>query len=203
MESDTVRRELLHLMPNAVVRAAPGAEFTLASGAKSTYYFDAKRVTQAPEAVPLIGELVWNHARDLSAEAVGGLAQGCIPMADAAIAYDAFEGRRGLRSFFVRDEKKEHGTGERVYQAFSPDGRQLVSPGRRVLVVDDVLTTGSSILRAIEEVEERGAIVVGVLVLIDRLDARSMGLKRRYQVKALYHSDRDGLLSIPQELALA
>ncbi len=197
-------KELLALTERyALIRATAGQTFTLASGTQTTYYFDGKRLIQTPDALPLIGEAVWTFAQQVGAVAVGGLAAGCIPIADAAVAYDAYVGRCGLRSFYVRDTSKEHGTKEKLYQAyFEIDGTSvpLVADGRRVLIVDDVLTTGSSIQQAVDEVEARGAVVAGVLVLIDRQDRRSDELKAAYDVKALFLAGADGNLSLARSL---
>lgn len=195
--SDTKRQLMSLLETHAVIRAPEGEFFELASGTRSTYYFDGKRVIQSPEAFPLIGELIWNHAKEVEAAAVGGLAAGCIPIADAAVAHDAYVGHRGLRAFYVRSTKKEHGTKEKLYQAFSLDGNDLVSNGRRILIVDDVLTTGNSMLEAIEEVEARGAEVVSVLVLVDRRNpVADENLRSRYPVTVMFNADENGNLSL-------
>ena len=197
--SDQIKKELMDLLAeHAVIRAPVGESFTLASGAKSAYYFDGKRVIQSPEAFPLIGELVWNHAREVGAEAVGGLSAGCIPIADAAVAFDAYVKKAGLRAFYVTPAKKEHGTKEKLYQAFSPDEKPLVTVGRRVLIVDDVLTTGNSICEAIKEVEDRGAKVVSVLVLVDRQNPIAAENLRAHAVTALFKSDSNGNLSFAE-----
>ena len=194
--SETKKQLMSLLASHAVIRAPEGECFELASGAKSRYYFDGKRVIQSPEAFPLIGELIWEHARGVEAAAVGGLAAGCIPIADAAVAFDAYVGKCGLRAFYVRSTKKEHGTKEKLYQAFSEDDNDLVSEGRRVLIVDDVLTTGNSILEAIQEVEARGAEVVSILVLVDRQNPiANENLRLRYPVTALFNADSNGDLS--------
>jgi orotate phosphoribosyltransferase len=187
-------RELLE--DHARIRAEPGKTIKLASGQSTTFYFDAKPVIQSPEGMRLIGKLVWEKAQELRAEAVGGLATGCIPIADAAVAHGAFNDDRRLRGFYVR-ERKDHGVGETIYQSFATDGQKLITTGRRVLIVDDVITTGGSIQKAISEIEAKGAKVAGIYVIIDREAPeadRPDGIKQRYEVHSMFKSDAAGNL---------
>ena len=143
-----------------LARAVAFGEFTLASGKTSNYYINSKKVLFHAEAITLIGELLADATADLEFEAVGGLEVGAIPMAAAALtAYH----RRGLHreGFFVRKQAKGHGSRERV--------EGVVSSGDRVVVIDDVLTTGGSVVQAIEAVEALGAKVVRVVCICDRL----------------------------------
>ena len=143
-----------------LARAVSFGEFTLASGKTSTYYINSKKVLFHAEAITLIGELLADATADLEFEAVGGLEVGAIPMAAAALtAYH----RRGLHreGFFVRKQAKAHGSQERV--------EGVVKSGDRVVVIDDVLTTGGSVVQAIEAVEALGAKVVRVVCICDRL----------------------------------
>ena len=172
--TDDTRDRLIHLLDRfARVSGDSGTRFELASGEGSEVYFDGKRVTQSYEGMPLVGKVVWEFARAIGAEAVGGLAVGSIPISDAAVAYATFSAKEKLAGFYVLDSAKTHGTKERVYQSFTQDGHELLSGGTKVLIVDDVMTTGGSIGRAIKEVKHRGAHVEGVLVLIDRQDPRA------------------------------
>jgi orotate phosphoribosyltransferase len=181
------QRRLLEVSQReAVLRGS----FKLSSGATSDYYIDAKLIMQAPESLPLLGELVWKHAIAVGAEAVGGLAAGCIPMSDAAVMYGGMNGDSRVRGFYVRATEKEHGRGGKVYQSFHPDGRPLLSRGRRVLIVDDVLTTGASIGQAIDEIAKFEVEIVGILVIIDRDAPESQErLKAKYRVDALFRSE--------------
>ncbi|MCY3506393.1 MAG: phosphoribosyltransferase family protein [Chloroflexi bacterium] len=176
---DETRDKLIDLLDRfARVSRDADTRFELASGEGSEVYFDGKRVTQSYEGMPLVGQVVWEFARKIGAEAVGGLAIGSIPISDAAVAYATFSAKSKLEGFYVLDSAKTHGTKERVYQSFREDGRELLSKGTKVLIVDDVMTTGGSIGRAIEEVRERGAHVQGVLVLIDRRDDRAESIRK-------------------------
>jgi orotate phosphoribosyltransferase len=132
-------------------------EFTLTSGLTSTYLIDAKRAILRPAGFRALGELVAAEARERRADAVGGMTMGADPIACAALA-----GGADIDAFFVRKERKEHGLARWI------EGPPL-DPGTRCLIVEDVVTSGGSTIRAIERVREEGFEVVGVLVILDRL----------------------------------
>jgi orotate phosphoribosyltransferase len=134
-------------------------EVTLSSGQKASYYVDAKRALLRPPAFRATGELVAARARELGAVAVGGLTMGADPIACAALA--AADGD-ALRAFFVRKERKEHGLQRWV------EG-PILDPGTPCLVVEDVVTTGSSTVKAIERMREEGLEIRGTLAVLDRL----------------------------------
>lgn len=193
--------ELVQLLDErASVRCGPGGEFKLASGEASSFYFDGKRVTQACEGVPLVGQVVWEFATSIGATAVGGLAAGSISISDAAVAYAAFVSHTELRGFYVLDGKKTHGTQENLYQAFDPSHDELLSDGTPVLIVDDVMTTGSSLQQAIDEVQQRGAVVKGVLVLVDRLHPSANSIRHGdYAYFAVSTADEAGRLTMDSQ----
>jgi orotate phosphoribosyltransferase len=151
------RTRLLELFK---ARAVAFGDFTLASGKKSSYYINSKKVLFHGEAVALLGELLYDSLRDLEIQAVGGLEVGAIPMATAAVLRFQQAGRT-LEGFFVRKQAKGHGSQERL------EGQ--VQAGDRVAVLDDVLTTGESVVQAIEAVEACGATVARVVCIVDRL----------------------------------
>src|SRR6478672_850707 len=144
------RARLLELFKS---RAVAFGNFTLASGKKSTYYINSKKVLFHGEAIALLGDQLYEATKDLEFQAIGGLEVGAIPMAAAALTAFHRAGRT-LEGFFVRKQAKEHGSKERL------EGQ--VKPGDKVVVIDDVLTTGGSVLQAIEAVEALGAAVVRV-----------------------------------------
>ena len=131
-------------------------EIVLTSGARASYYVDAKRATLLPEGFAALGELVAEQAREWRATAVGGLTMGADPVACAALA-GGFAGK----AFFVRKEVKAHGTSRAIE---GPDLR----PGLRVLLVDDTMTTGGTFLQAQEAVVATGATIAGALCVVDR-----------------------------------
>ena len=130
---------------------------TLTSGAVAQYYVDAKRAILLPAGFRALGELVAEQARALGATAVGGMTMGADPVACAALA-----GGADVKAFFVRKEAKQHGLSRRV------EG-PLLDDDDRCLIVEDVVTTGGSTLRAIEALREEGRTIVGVVSVLDRL----------------------------------
>jgi orotate phosphoribosyltransferase len=134
-------------------------EVTLTSGQKASYYVDAKRALLRAPAFRAVGELVADAAADLGATAVGGMTMGADPIACAAL---AAPGGEELTAFFVRKERKEHGLQRWL------EGPELVA-GTPCLVVEDVVTTGGSTVRALERVVEEGLEVKGVVAVVDRL----------------------------------
>jgi orotate phosphoribosyltransferase len=132
-------------------------EVTLTSGAKAQYLVDAKRAILLPAGFAALGELVAAVAAHVDATAVGGMTMGADPIACAALA-GGFEGK----AFFVRKEVKEHGLSRAI------EGPELSSDDR-CLIVEDVVTTGGSTLRAIERVRDAGHEIVGVVAILDRL----------------------------------
>jgi len=138
-------------------------EFTLKSGKKSNYYIDARLTTLDPEGARLTGALmlesIRRHVPD--AVAVGGPTLGADPIIVATSLAGAGD-RNPLRMFIVRGESKIHGMLRTI------EGH--LRPGDKVAIVEDVLTTGGSVLRAIGEVERAGGVVGGVFVIVDRLE---------------------------------
>jgi orotate phosphoribosyltransferase len=134
-------------------------EVTLSSGQTAQYYVDAKRALLRPSAFRAAGELIAAEAAVREATAVGGMTMGADPLACAAI---GSPGGDGLIAFFVRKERKEHGLQRWI------EGPEL-APGTRCLVVEDVVTTGGSTVRAIERILEEGLEVAGVTAVVDRL----------------------------------
>jgi len=131
----------------------------LSSGKEADYYVDLRRVTLDSTAAPLVGEVMLDLTKDLNFDAVGGLTLGADPVATAMMHVAAKTGRK-LDSFVVRKAEKAHGLQRRIE---GPDVK-----GRRVLAVEDTSTTGGSVLTAVEALQEAGAIVVGVAVIVDR-----------------------------------
>jgi orotate phosphoribosyltransferase len=132
-------------------------EVTLTSGAKASYLVDAKRAILLPAGFSALGALVAEVARDTGATAVGGMTMGADPIACAALA-----GGADVKAFFVRKEVKQHGLARAI------EG-PVLSPDDRCLIVEDVVTTGGSTIKAIERVRGEGHEIVGVVAILDRL----------------------------------
>src|ERR671937_1540170 len=152
-------------------RSARRGQFTLASGRQSTLYIDARLTTMSPEGLATIGPLGLAALRDTGwdVQAVGGLTLGADPVA-YAISYASALAGTPLRAFTVRKEAKAHGTGKLIEGPFQA--------GDRVAVVEDVITTGGSALRAAEAVRAAGGAVAGVLALVDREEGGRAALER-------------------------
>ena len=142
-------------------RSARRGHFTLASGRQSTLYIDARLTTMSPEGLALIGPLALQQLRKVGwdVDAVGGLTLGADPIS-YAIAYASSTTTKPLRAFTVRKEAKSHGTGRLIEGPFRE--------GDRVAVIEDVITTGGSALRAVEAIRAAGGFVIGILSLVDR-----------------------------------
>ena len=150
-------------------RAIRFGEFTLASGKKSSYYIDSKRVLFHSQAIAILGEAIREKIQDIDCEAIGGLEVGAIPMTAAVLASWGREGHI-VEGFFVRKKPKEHGSQQLI--------EGIVKPGDRVIVLDDVLTTGGSILQAIRAVEAIGAQVICAVCICDRLQGAAEVLSK-------------------------
>jgi orotate phosphoribosyltransferase len=161
------RDELLTLIKDlAVVHG----KVTLSSGREADYYIDLRRITLHRAAAPLVGRVMLDVTADWQFDAVGGLTLGADPVATAML--HASDG--SVDAFVVRKEGKKHGMQRRI------EGPDIAD--RRVLVVEDVSTTGSSPLTAVEAAREDGAEVVGVAVIVDRgagAAIRAAGLEYR------------------------
>lgn len=152
-----LEKELLRLLEQ---RSFKRGEFRLASGATSTYYIDGRMTAVFSRGAYLIGEVLYERTRDLGIDAIGGLEVGAIPLTTAAVISYYHHGRE-MEGFWVRDKVKDHGTQKRI------EGN--LKPGARLVIVDDVFTSGGSALKAAQAVRERGCQVVMVLALVDRL----------------------------------
>ena len=143
-------------------------EFTLTSGKKSNYYIDGKRITLSPEGAYQVGKVIFDELAEIEVDAVGGVATGAYPMVAAVAVISHLEGKP-MPIFIVREVTKEHGTMRRI------EGH--LKEGSRVAILEDVLTTGGSVLKAIEAVQAANCTVVRVIVLVDRNEGGSDRLK--------------------------
>jgi orotate phosphoribosyltransferase len=136
-------------------------DFTLASGARSSYYVDARRTTMTAEGQFLLGKVCERAISESGwpVTHVGGLTMGADPVA-YAIAHESWSTDRPLDAFSVRKEAKAHGTGQRIEGGLPVDAS--------VVVVEDTLTTGGSALKAVEALRRYGVTLHGLLTLVDR-----------------------------------
>jgi orotate phosphoribosyltransferase len=141
-------------------------EVVLTSGQTAQYLVDAKRAILRPAGFRALAELVAEQARIWSATAVGGMTMGADPIACAALA-----GGADVKAFFVRKEVKAHGLSRRI------EG-PLLEPGERCMLVEDVVTTGGSTIRALHVLRAEGHEVCGVLAICDRLAGGAEAIER-------------------------
>jgi orotate phosphoribosyltransferase len=142
-----------------------GRTFTLASGRTSDFYCNLKPTMLDPEGAYLIGALIGEALAGEQVDLVGGLEMGAVPLATAAAAVSFARGRP-LAAFFVRKQAKGHGT-QSVVEGL-PRGATLA--GRRVVILEDVTTTGGSSLKAVDALKAEGAVIVRALTVVDRLE---------------------------------
>ncbi len=159
-------RELLkaQILEKAVVHG----KVILSSGKEADYYVDLRRITLDAIAAPIVGRVMLDLTKDLDFDAVGGLTLGADPVATAMLHAASAKGRQ-LDAFVVRKAEKAHGLQRRIE---GPDVK-----GRRVLAVEDTSTTGGSVLTAVEALQEAGATVVGVAVIVERAAAPAIEAK--------------------------
>ncbi len=159
-------------------------EITLASGRKSDFYFNLKPTMLDPEGAALLAELSYEALKDEKIDYIGGLEMGAVPLAGAIAQLSWMKGNP-IAAFFVRKKPKEHGA--RLAVEGLAKGESL--KGKRIVIVEDVTTTGGSAIKAIEAVKDAGGDVVMVLTMVDRNEGadenfREAGLTLRTLFKA-------------------
>jgi len=179
MEYD--RRRLLNLLIRLSLKRG---EIVLSSGKESDFYIDCKKTTLTAEGHYLIGRLFLDAIKEHAplAEGVGGLTLGADPIASAVSLTSYLLDEEPISAFIIRKEPKRHGTEQWI------EGRSPFLPdGTLVVIVEDVVTTGASILKAIERAEAEGLKVVHTFVLVDRLEGGRETIESKgYGFTALY-----------------
>lgn len=194
---DKAKQRLLELLFKQAFRYSPEKPFTLTSGRTSPYYIDCRKVTFTAEGAYLVGQVFFQMIKDLEKErgvkidAVGGPAMGAIPIA-LALAYESYLQNEPVQTFCVRKEPKGHGLKSQV------EGYD--QPGSKVVIVDDVVTTGESTLTAIEGAQRAGFKVEGVIVLVDRQEGGGEKLREKdFPLLAVF--TRDDFMKLYRERA--
>ena len=167
------RDDLLRVIKD---KAVVHGDFVLSSGQRASWYIDLRRVLLSGRSAPLAGRVMLAATADLGYDAVGGLTLGADPVAAAMLHAAAGQGRI-LDAFVVRKAGKTHGLQRRI------EGPDVA--GRRVLAVEDTSTTGTSVLTAVDALQEAGAEVVGVAVIVER-GARDRVAQRGLPFRAAY-----------------
>lgn len=158
MKIEECKSRLLELLKERAVKLG---KFRLSSGRESNYYLDERIVTLSAEGAYLTARVILDMLKDVAVDAVGGPTLAADPIAGAVAAVSYAEGRP-IDGFIVRKEPKEHGMGRQV--------EGPIESGLKVVIVDGTVTTGESILKAVEVVEKLGCEVVKVILLVDRLE---------------------------------
>ena len=190
MDATTLERLRATLEARCILRG----DFTLASGKQSNYYYNGKAGMLAGPVKVDLARALWDLAEGIEFDTLGGPAVGAVPLVEHMSVVSALENSRSVDTFYVRSEKKEHGTQSALYQAQGEDGSEVLTPGSRALVVEDALTTGGSIRVALEAVEDAGAVVAGVLLVADRQVPDADWLRTKYDYRCLFQVDNDGRL---------
>ena len=176
-------------------------DFTLASGLPAKYYYNGKIATLRPEMARIIGRVVLRMVREAGAEGAGGMSIGADPIAQSIALSSLDDGGLPIPAFIVRKEAKTHGTKDQTAAGLANDGGELLTVGRKVAVVDDVITTGGSITEAIDVVKSMGCEVVLVVAIVERHEQGGQKLASEgYNFKRLFYTDKDGNLSIDREM---
>jgi len=154
-----MKNRLIELIIEKAFKYSEEPVFKLVSGRMSNYYFNCKAVTLHPEGMYLIGNLIFDMIKNLDIKGIGGLTLGADPIA-YAVAYTSYLKGKSIEAFIVRKTPKSHGTMQWI------EGN--IKSCDRVVIIDDVITTGKSTIEAITRSKEAGLEIVKVIALIDR-----------------------------------
>ncbi len=159
IDKSVVKERLGEIILERSFKYSDNPPFTLASGRQSNFYFNCKPTTLDPEGMNLIGEVIFDMIKDAPVTAAGGLTLGADPIA-GALAVISYQLGKPVKAFIVRKDAKDHGTKSAI------EGN--VMAGEKVVIIDDVITTGGSTITAIEHARKAGLIIDRVITLIDR-----------------------------------
>lgn len=152
--------------------------FILASGRRSNYYIDARIITLDPEGAELISELFLQEIyRHKEVEAIGGMSLGADPIVSSVV-LKSYQKGKPISGFLVRKKEKEHGMGKRI------EGN--IKPGWKVVIVDDVVTSGNSLLEAARAAEDAGAKVMLTMAVVDREEGGAEKIKEKYPFFSIF-----------------
>jgi orotate phosphoribosyltransferase len=153
----------------AIRRKLPGQEpFRLASGDTSDVFFDCKLVTQDPEGISLIAEIIFDRVKDYCLDRIGGIQTGAIPICTAVAQFSYSKGQP-IPAFWTRDKRKGHGTKKWIEGGLKSE--------ERVVIVDDVTTRGNSVMEAVKAAKELDCEIVELITIVDR----NKGAKEKFE----------------------
>lgn len=163
------RKRLEELIRERALKVADEPVFKLSSGKMSNYYIDLRTITLDPEGGFVIGNVVYEIIKDKKPDAVGGLTLGADPIAYAT-SLISYLNKNPVKPFVVRKEPKGHGTGKQI------EGN--IKPGEKVYILEDVVTTAGSSLKAVKVARDFGLEVLGVITLVDREEGGEENIKK-------------------------
>ncbi len=177
MRTEEMKKELIRMLCAKSFQYSPTPRFRLVSGRMSRFYVNCKPTTLHPRGMYLVGHLMFHLLADLKPEAVGGLTFGADPLAMATAFASQLAGQP-VKAFSIRKAKKDHGISKWIEGDLEPEAK--------VVVIDDVATTGGSTIKAIERAREGGLEVVAAAVLVDREEGGIENISRHVdQVRVL------------------
>ena len=158
-----LKGNLIEIIKERSFQYSSEPKFKLVSGAVSNFYFNMKKTTQSPDGMYLVGRIIFEKIKELGLhpDAIGGLTMGADPIAYAVAMY-SYSVKEPIQAFVIRKEPKEHGLRLPI------EGN--VKTGDHVIIIDDVITTGGSTIKAINVAKENGLIIDAVIVLVDRCE---------------------------------
>jgi orotate phosphoribosyltransferase len=164
-----MKSELIALLCEKSFKYSPEPTFKLVSGRLSSFYVNCKPTVLSPRGMYLAGHLMFEAIKDLKPRGVGGMTFGADPIAMATAFASELQGLP-INAFSIRKTRKDHGIAQWV------EGD--LPPGARVVVIDDVVTTGGSTIQAVERARENGLEVVRAVVLVDRQEGGLENIRR-------------------------
>jgi orotate phosphoribosyltransferase len=176
-ELDQLRLCLLEIIK---MRSYERREVILASGKKSDFYIDCRQTTLHPEGAYLVGRIIFEMIKEMDVNGIGGLTMGADPIATAVSVLSYIEGKP-VPAFIIRKEQKSHGLGLWV------EGKRNLEEGARVIIVEDVVTTGASSIKAAKRAEDEGFRVLSVIAIVDREETGAEKIREAgYDFKAIF-----------------
>ncbi len=186
MENKKIKELKISLMALLKKEALKKGKFVLSSGKVSSYYLDGRIITMTPEGAFLVGNIILELIKGRDIDAVGGPTLGADPIVGAVAAL-SYINKVAIKTFIVRKAAKEHGTQRQV------EGPEL-KPKSKVIIVDDVATTGKALVEAKEALDKIGVIVSGAIVIVDRNEGAQENLaKAGVKLEAIFKIDDLGV----------
>ncbi len=177
-----MKQELIEIVRNKSFQYSREPVFKLVSGRMSQYYVNCKPTILSPRGMFLTGHLIYDAVKDCSVDGIGGLTFGADPIA-MAVAYTSELKQNPIKAFSIRKTKKDHG----IVKWIEGD----LTPGDRVAIIDDVVTTGGSTIKAIERARAEGMKVIKVVILVDRQEGGLENVQK-------YVADTERIISIEE-----